>query len=67
LAWDGSHERRHTERQSREVVERQVRELDTSVQSLKRDVDALLHRPSCEPWQPAGDDQKAVDGQKPPR
>jgi hypothetical protein len=57
MAWDG-HERRHGERLSRDVVEARIRDLETSIQGLKRDVDALVHRPGVEPWQRAGDEKK---------
>jgi hypothetical protein len=53
-------ERRHTERQSRDVVEARVRELATAVHSLQQDVDALVHRPLIEPWQ-SGADEKTFE------
>jgi hypothetical protein len=56
MAWDG-HERRHAERPSRDAVEARVRELETSIRGLKRDVDALLH-PGPEPWQAPDDEKK---------
>jgi hypothetical protein len=59
MVWDGTHERRRAERLSRQAVEARLRELDASVQGLKRDVDALVHRPLTEPWQPARDEKKS--------
>ena len=57
MAWDG-YERRHAERPSRDVVEARIRELESSIQGLKRDVDALVHRPGLEPWRPSTDEKK---------
>ena len=58
MAWDG-HERRQAERPSRDVVEARIRDLETSIQGLKRDVDALVHRPDAMPWRRASDEKKS--------